>query len=95
MSKQNNRSHNLTKLGDVRYRYVPVMETAESEELGKFVTYAISVRTAENEVARVSDVSTDFEEVRRLADLCTEQELDPEQILDVIEDFLGSENLIS
>ena len=89
MSKQHNSSHpNLVFRRTPRYRYVPVQETLHSDELGSYVSYAISVRTAEEEIAFVSDVSTDFEEIERLADLCTEKQLDPEQLPDVLEDFL-------
>ena len=94
MSKQNHSSPQFTHVRKVRYRYVPIMETREHEEIGKYITYAISVRSVEDEVARVADVSTDFEAVRKLANLCTEQELDPDQLLDVVEDFLADESLI-
>lgn len=77
----------------VRYRYVPIQQTLKSDELGTYVTHGISVRTVEEEVTFISDLSTDFEAVQRLADLCTEQELDPTQLDDVIEDFLAEETL--
>lgn len=73
---------------EVRYNYVPVQETKKGEDEASYVTYGLSVRSVEDEIAFVSDVSTDLEEVRRLADLCTEQELAPEHLQDVIEDFL-------
>ena len=73
---------------EVRYNYVPVQETKKGEDETSYVTYGLSVRSVEDEIAFVSDVSTDLEEVRRLADLCTEQELAPEHLQDVIEDFL-------
>ena len=91
MSKQTNTTQ-LTSRSAIRY--VPVMETLENEDLGRYVTYAISVQSADGEIRRVSDVSTDPDEIRELADICTEQDLDPDQILDIIEDFLGRENLI-
>ena len=85
----NNKTHIPTVKREVRYRYVPVQETLQTEDNAKYVTYGISVRTVEDEVAFVSDISTEFEEVSRLADICTAQELDPEQLGDVIEDFLA------
>ena len=78
----------------VRYRYVPVQETLRTDELGTYVTYGLSVRTEEKEIAFVSDVCTDFDEVRELASLCTEKELDPDQLPDVIEDFLAEGGMI-
>ena len=94
MSIQIKKHPKAKSLAATSYRYVPIMETLENEELGRYVTYAISVQNADGEIGRVSDVSTDPEEVRELANICTEQDLDPEQLLDIIEDFLGRENII-
>ena len=90
MSK--NRNHHNPIFSTVRkpkYRYVPVQETLKSEELGTYVTYSLSVRTIEEEIAFVSDVSTDYEEIEQLAALCTIKELDPIHLEDVIQDFLA------
>ena len=86
MSNKTNQPISLRK---VRYRYVPIQQTLLSEDNDAYVTYGISVRTVEDEIAFVSDVSTEFEEVQRLAALCTEQELDPLHLMDVVEDFLA------
>lgn len=86
-----NRKHFQKEVGNVRYRYVPVMETLENDDIGTYVSYGISVRTVEDEIAFVSDVSTDLEAVQKLADRCTEQELRPEHLCDVIDDFLADE----
>ena len=72
----------------VRYRYVPVQETLTTDELGTYVTYGISVRTVEEEIAFISDVSTDYEEIERLADMCTAKALDPVHLGEVVQDFL-------
>ena len=82
--------HNPTILfqSKPRYRYVPVQETLRSDELGTYVTYSLSVRTVEEEISFVRDVSTNFEDVQHLADLCTERQLDPMHLDDVINDFL-------
>ena len=79
----------------VRYTYTPVQETLTSEEIGTYVSYGISIRTVEEEIAFVSDISTEFEEVRELAILCTDKELSPEQFPEVIEDFLQDESQIT
>ncbi len=91
MSNKNNHS-NFTPIvvRKVRYRYVPVQQTIESEELGTYVSYGISARAVEEEIFFISDVSTNFEKVRCLADLCTEKELAPEHLEDVIQDFLAA-----
>ena len=71
-----------------RYEYVPVQETLTSDELGTYVTYSISVRTVSEEIAFVRDVSPDFEDARDFAEKCTREQLLPEHLDDLIEDFL-------
>ena len=88
MPKKFQSKFQISQLRKTRYRYVPILQRMETGELGAYITYGLQVKTVEEEVAFVSDVSTEFEEVRRLADLCTEQELDPIHLQDVIEDFL-------
>lgn len=87
-----NEKQTLSKVREVRYRYIPVEEMLKNEETD-YVSYGISVRAADDEVDFISDVSTDFEEVTHLAEQCTAQQLAPEHLRDVIEDFLNSENL--
>lgn len=72
-----------------KYRYIPIRETLSSDELGTYITYSLSVRTLEEEITFVSDVTTDFEEIERLADLCTLKELDPIHLKEIIQDFLA------
>ena len=83
-----NKNHTPIPVRQVRYRYVPIQQTLTSEDNEPYVTYGISVRTVEEELAFVSDVSTEFEEIQRLTELCTEQQLDPEHLMDVVDDFL-------
>ena len=80
---------------EVKYRYVPVQETLEDDDIGTYVTYGLSVRTVEEEIAFVSDVSTELEEIQHLANVCTEKQLDPEHLPDVIEDFLAELSLVA
>lgn len=68
--------------------YVAVKETIESEELGRYTSFGISVRVAGREIRRIRDVSTDEEAVVRLTRLCTELKLSPEHLDDVVDDFL-------
>lgn len=84
-----NKKINPSMLRNVRYRYVPVQETVTDDEGNRHVTYGLSVRTVEDEIIYVSDVSTDFEELAKLADVCTEKGLEPIHLDDVIEDFLA------
>lgn len=78
----------------VRYHYVPVQETL-TNELGTYVTYGISVRTVEEEIAFISDISTEWEEMQAFAEQCTRQQLDPLHLPDVIEDFLAEGATVS
>lgn len=77
-----------------RYHYVPIQETLTSDELGTYVTYSISVRTVEEEIAFVRDVSTELEAIQHLTNVCTEQALDPDHLEDIIQDFLVEGALI-
>lgn len=77
-----------------RYKYLPVQETLTSDELGTYVTYSVSVRTVSEEIAFIRDVSTDFEEIAQLTERCTEQQLDPVHLDDLIEDFLTDSDML-
>ena len=83
--------HNPTfsKVRKPKYQYVPVQETLSNDELGTYVTFSLSVRTVEEEISFVSDITTDYEKIKHLADLCTAKKLDPIQLKDVIEDFIS------
>ena len=95
MFKQNNHNPTIVFQKKPRYQYVPVKETITSDELGTYVTYGISVRTVSEEIAFVRDVSTELDEIQHLANVCTEQQLDPDHLDDVIQDFLIEGSLIS
>lgn len=72
------------------YRYIPVQQTMESEELGRYSTFGIqAVLVEETPLKLISDVSPNLDEVQHLAELCTAQELDPIHLQDVVEDFLA------
>ncbi len=88
-----NKKINPSMLRKVRYRYVPVQEAITDDEGNRQITYGLSVRTVEDEIIYISDVSTDFEEIAKLADVCTEKGLEPIHLGDVIEDFLAEGSL--
>lgn len=75
------------------YCYFPVRELCHSEELGLYVTYGLhACRRTERglrAVAYISDVCVDEQAARRLAETCTQGNLDPLHLEDVIEDFLA------
>ena len=90
MSNNHNKSNpKVVFQKNVRYKYVPVQETLTTDELGSYVTYGLSVRAVEEEIAFVSDVSTVYEEIERLADICSAKQLDPVHLEEVVQDFLA------
>ena len=76
------------------YRYASVREKRRTSEIGTYVTYGLRayerVGKKWREVAYVSDVCVDAATVRRLARSCTQGNLDPCHLFDIVEDFLGS-----
>ena len=93
-NKNTNHQPTILFCNKPKYRYVPVQETLTSDELGTYVTYSVSVQTVSEEIAFVRDVSTDFEEIRQLTEKCTEQQLDPVHLDDLIEDFLADSEMV-
>ena len=68
--------------------YLPKDETCYDDDIGRYVTYGITVRCDGEEVLSISDISTDKEKVERLAKLCNDNQLSICHIYDVIEDIL-------
>lgn len=71
-------------------RYQIVRQEFDSPELGRYTSYGIAALTMPDEtrLAFVADVSTSRDFVAELADRCTEGQLDPAQLLDVVLDSL-------
>lgn len=74
------------------YLYIPVKQTLTAPELGEYATFAVSAyrltETGSRLITSVPDVSTDEAVVSVLACRCTAGQLDPAQLLDVVEDFI-------
>lgn len=74
------------------FRYLCVRQTLHAEFLGTYTTFGIEaqqcVQGVWQTVAAVPDVAAEQALVERLARLATEGQLDPVQLLDVIEDFI-------
>ena len=72
------------------FRYVIIQENVFSHDIGSFMSFGIQaveeVAAARKVVARVSDISTDADFVQALADLCTNLQLDPIHLFDVVAD---------
>ena len=66
-------------------RYVVIEEHFNTPELGRYRTYGIRAEDEYGKIrAQVSDVSLEPEFVEILARACTEGELSPEQLHDVV-----------
>ena len=77
-------------LTETKCAYRPFSEKYYSEDIGTYIAYGISVYCGEAELLRISDICADRCLVEDLCRRCTEGELDPIHIYEVIEDFLGS-----
>ena len=55
---------------------------------------ALALLSVPEEIAFIRDVSTDFEEIRQLTERCTEQQLDPVHLDNLIEDFLADSEMV-
>lgn len=71
-----------------KYRYLPQCQTLKNDEGEEYTAYGIKVLSGEEEIETISDVSANYEDIRLFCKACTEHELDPIHIYDVIEDFL-------
>lgn len=73
--------------------YHCVMERLEDPELGAYTSFGIAAFCASSGRNRklrfISDVSPDPALVERLAALCTAWQLEPSQLMDVVEDALA------
>lgn len=74
------------------YLYIPVKQTLSSPDLGEYSSFAFfAYQITENGaelITSISDVSVDEAVVSVLACRCTAGQLDPRQLLDVVEDFI-------
>lgn len=68
--------------------YTLSVSTAIIEEVGNVKVYGIRIM-GKYRTAEVNDISVDYHYVRRLFDLIVEEELYPEHLLDVVEDYLS------
>lgn len=74
------------------FQYLPVENEGMSPYLDNYRTFGLRVCRVEDrvdeEIILLPDISTDFSFVLRLADIFTRKQLDPIQLLDVLEDSL-------
>ena len=68
--------------------YTLSFSTEMIEDFGMVEVYGIRIM-GKCQTAEVDDISADYHYVRRLFDLIVEEELYPEHLLDVVEDYLS------
>ena len=72
--------------------YLPVKEQLHQDELGDYISYGIAAwklpALTRKPCAFVSDVTLDKKQAGRLSLPCTIGQLDPRQLMDVVEDFI-------
>ena len=80
----------------MKYIYKVTKESHWHSDIGYYVSYGIYVDYTINSKANhifISDVSVDYEKVKRLAEHCTVHQLEPCHLKEVIEDFLNSKHI--
>lgn len=70
------------------YKYITVEEKLENPDIGTYTSYGIKAIKENVEVEFVSDVSVDKIFVDELARCCTDLQLDPIHLFDVVEDAI-------
>ena len=73
------------------FQYRLFNETLNSSENGEYKTTGIMVLDEnENELIKMSDVSTNEDDVKKVVDLCNQEQVEPIHLYDILEDFLWS-----
>lgn len=70
------------------YKYIVVEEHLEHPDIGTYTSYGIKAMRGTEAVEFVSDVSVDKTFVEALARCCTDLQLDPIHLFDVVEDAI-------
>lgn len=73
------------------FQYRLFNETLNSSEIGEYKATGIMVLDEnENELIKMSDVSTNEDDVKKVVDLCNQEQVEPIHLYDILEDFLWS-----
>ena len=70
------------------YKYIIVEEQLEHPDIGTYTSYGIKAEKGNDELIFVSDVSVDRVFVENLARCCTDLQLDPVHLFNVVEDAI-------
>ena len=74
----------------MKYRYLPVREVIKNSPLGyPYIAYGLQAVLPDGQIAATaSDVCCRLEHARELARMCTEHNLEPVHLNDVVQDYL-------
>ena len=74
------------------YLYLVIKEHIVSDNNTESITYGIKVLfctcTHVTEKLRIHDISTDYDMITRIAALCTNEQLDPVHLPDIVQDMI-------
>lgn len=70
------------------YKYIAVEQQLEHPDIGTYTSYGIKAIKENKEIAFVSDVSVDKAFVENIVRRCTDLQLAPIHIFDVVEDVI-------
>ena len=74
------------------FTYSLFSSTIRSTDYGAITVYGISIED-DNHRSEVKDISDDYDFVCMLFDMIVEEELYPEHLMDVVEDYLSDNNI--
>lgn len=69
-------------------KYILIKSSYTLED-AEHTTYGIALAEGSHLIESVNGLSCDKQKVERLAELCTQLELSPEHLSDIVEDFLA------
>lgn len=75
------------------YKYYPVEEELKTEEGESYITWGLEIILEEDDgntlLGKVSDVSLDYEKLNDFSKVLTNNNVRPDYISELIEDFIG------
>ncbi len=70
-------------------QYIMVEERLNHPNLGEYLSFGIAALKNGEQIILVSDISTNKNDVLKLAERCSKEKLSPVHLYDVVEDYLN------
>ena len=70
-------------------QYIMVEERLNDPNLGEYLSFGIAALKNGEQIILVSDISTNKNDVLKLAERCSKEKLSPVHLYDVVEDYLN------